>query len=391
MNLLNSGFGLIIVPIMVTKLSIHNFGILSVNLSILSFFVVCIEFGFNTTAVREIAKNSRLNIKNNRYFYKVFIIKTIISLLLIPSYSIYNIFYGNSIYVWFSLYLIGNLLSPYFYFMGVQKMFMVTIFSFVNRLLLFIFLISIVANTDDALSLVVKYYSYSYFVSGLIAFIYANYLLSTELGKQLNYNVKNIFFESAIVFAATLSSSVYRYSLIPIISIYLNPSVVGVVSFLDKIFKGIQSILNSVAVGIFPVICSGVNIPKIFNGSFVAGLILIIYIFIGVVVGVFHELLGLSLSNQIISNDVFNMLIVGAIISFWCGSYSFYLGTTSLLSAGRSREFTKSVLIGAIVFFIFSLILGVVFKNTTVMISLPLSEAVVLLMIFTSIYKSVRT
>ena len=379
LQLLNSGFGIIITPLLVNILDLSSYGEFSVQLAIVSILNIIIDFGFNLSAVRDITYNIKQNRKNVSYVRAVLKVRFLLFLVSAIIYSLYVVRSDNYEYLIFIFYLFGVSISCNYYFMAVQRMHIITVTTLVFRLLLMISLILFSYIKFKYLLMgVIVIYSASFVISGVVSLLLCYQSLKKESGVEKLVSGKNIFKSATPLFFSTAFSSAYRYLLIPIISMYCTSEIVGLFSAIDKIFKGFQTIINSAVQAVYPMLCRKSNLPKIFNVNNFSLIIIASYIFIYFS---FSKIMWLFNIDKSVFPSGYDSTLLIFTLSYMIGSISYYISIRYFVSQGRNKHFLYSIITGFFVFVFSANIIGIVSHDYKIVISVLFSEVSIFIVI----------
>jgi polysaccharide transporter, PST family len=176
-QLLNMFLPLLILPFLVRKLGLENFGLLIFSQALIAYFTLIVDYGFNISATREITMHKDDNIYISKIFYSVFFIKIFLLLFSIILISIiifsFDIFEENYLlyYISFSM-IIGQMLFPVWYFQGIENMKMIAILNVIIKSIYTIMIFSFITSSQDLLY-VASFNSLSFIIVGIIAFYMA--------------------------------------------------------------------------------------------------------------------------------------------------------------------------------------------------------------------------
>ena len=154
LQIISSLFGILIYPYLIRVLGASSYGLYVFSLSITTYFIGFISFGFNFPAVKAIAQN-----KNNLQV-KTAVISSILTaktyLALISTLIFFILLYSipfmreNKLIITVSyLQIIGEVLFPQWYFQGIQKMKIVTYIQLGIRLLSLPFIFIFIKSPAD--------------------------------------------------------------------------------------------------------------------------------------------------------------------------------------------------------------------------------------------------
>ena len=127
-------------PYLVRVLQVEQYGLIIFAQSVIQYFVLFTDYGFNLLGPREIAKHDSIaergTVFGNVFFAKLFLlllstIVFVIGLILLKNYS--NV--DHYLYCIFYLMVIGNVLFPVWFFQGIQQMRYITLVNVVANII----------------------------------------------------------------------------------------------------------------------------------------------------------------------------------------------------------------------------------------------------------------
>ncbi|MGV0920650.1 oligosaccharide flippase family protein [Empedobacter falsenii] len=244
----------LVLPYLLTTLSVESFGIYSFAFAFSQFCLLFVDFGFNISATKKIVeKENDTNFIVN-YFWTIISIKFIfflISLLIgiiicltIPSLKIYNkaVFYSF-------LMVIGTVFTPLWWFQGTNNFRVLTIISVISKVLTYPFIFLIVIKNNDYINAILIQ-SLSYFVAAILSFLYLFFYKREYFHKIYFSKIKNIYRleikESFPIFLSNSSISLYTNSIVILLGVFGGTYSVGIFSAVERVVR---------------VICAAVIIP----------------------------------------------------------------------------------------------------------------------------------
>lgn len=166
-------FPLITLPYLARVIGVDKFGELAFATAIIVYFETLVDFGFNYTATRDVAKN-RDSIDYISKAYSTVLVSRLLLMLLsifILNMCIYTIpfFYEKRLILWLTfLYIPGNILFPEWFFQAVEQMRYITIINLGSKLL-FTFLVFIIIKDKSDYIYQPVLTALGFFVSGIFA------------------------------------------------------------------------------------------------------------------------------------------------------------------------------------------------------------------------------
>lgn len=362
LQVLNSLFYLLIYPYLIRTLGKESYGQYVFAMSIISYFISLVSFGFDFPAVKEIAKNPNNESIKSHVISCVFTAKIYLEtlsaliftliILLIPVlrqyWYIYVILFGNTFV---------NILFPTWFFQGIQKMRIVTyiqlIFKFLS--LPFIFLFVLGSNDIEEFSFIVTFFN---FAGGIAASYLILYNEKIKI-HWISFGELKLWYKDALPFFwSNAGAAIKQQSIAIMIGTYFNMADVALYDLAYKIISIPNILFGSINGALFPKIANDARkevIKKIFKFEALAGLIVILLVilfgkFIILVIG------GSKMTDAypiavVLSFGVLTLLLVSAYISFiFVPQNKYYL-------------VTQNQLVAFINFFTFSIIGLILYKN----------------------------
>lgn len=327
LQVLNSLFYLLIYPYLIRNLGNESYGLYVFAMSIASYFMSFVNFGFDFPGVKEIAKNPYNQEVKTHVLSCVFTAKAyleifsilIFSLLLIiipmlrEHWSIYAILFANTFVTIF---------FPIWFFQGIQKMRIVTYIQLVFKLLSLPFIFLYVLNPDD-----LSKFALIITVANVGGGITASFLIFYKEKIRLywvDFKVLKVWYKDALPFFwSNIGAAIKQQSITVIIGFYFSMTDVALYDLAYKIISIPNILFGSINAAIFPKIANDGQkkvIKKIFQFETLAGAIVITMVFLfgkWIVVFLGGELMQDAYPIAVVlSFGVLTFLLVGAYISF---------------------------------------------------------------------------
>ena len=298
-------FPLMTIPYLARVIGVDKFGELAFASSVIIFFITFIDYGFNYTATRDVARN-KTNLKLVSKIYSTIMVARIILLIisffvLLLLINLITILKENETILLLTFtYVIGYTLFPEWVFQAIEKMKFITIMNVISKSIFTILVFTIILNKDDYIYQPILI-GVGYLVSGILSMI----ILSKK------FKVKFIIpFYSDVKKAIINSSDMFFTLFIP--NLYTNFSVI----YLTKIH-------GDTSTGIFS---SGFKFVEIFDQL------------IQVLSRTFYPFL----SRKMNKHDYY--MKIGLVFSLFA-SVSLFLLSSILVNLFYTNEFTDAVLI----------------------------------------------
>ena len=278
---------LITFPYLVSVLGVEKYGLILYSLAFTQYFVIISAYGFNLYAPREIALLSNDKNKINELFSSVLIIKLLIvtsgffivlfCIYYIPKFSEYK-----EIFLFTYGVVIGQALSPVWFFLGIEKMKIITLINVLSRTIYTISIFVFIHSARDIV-LIPVFNSIGYIVAG----IFGIYIARKFYSIKIFFPDKNILFfhlkKSFSFFVSRISVSIYTFSNVFVIGTFGSIELAGIYGIAEKLFNALQGIYDPLVNVLYPFITKEKNV-KLFKKIFLfailvntIGLIIVYY------------------------------------------------------------------------------------------------------------------
>lgn len=166
-------FPFITLPYLARVIGVDSFGEIAFAASIIVYFETFTIFGFNFTAVRDIAKNRDDIYEVSKIFWNVMYSKILLMIisLIIFIISVYSIpfLYEKRIILWLTfLYIPGHIMFPDWFFQALEKMKYITIMNVLTKIIFTILVFVVIKEKSDYIYQPVLI-ALGFFISGVFA------------------------------------------------------------------------------------------------------------------------------------------------------------------------------------------------------------------------------
>lgn len=382
---------MIIIPYLILTVGEEKYGIYAFAYALIFYLRNIIQYGFSLSGVRMIALNKDdkktlntiyNNIFTTQLYLTIFCLVTLLILVLfIDVFKNYYI-----IYLFFSLTLIGELLFPGWFFMGVEKMRFSTIVNVISKVT-FAVLVFVFVKTENDFMYIALYQSVGFIFSGLIA----QYIIIKKFNiniKLANFKeVKHILKEGVSAFLTLISPTLYYNTSIFLVGIFGLPQYVGFMEIATKI-SGAFSVLNSILAMVFyPFINRNKSAIKKIKYIFISvGLILSITMFL-----LSEFLIQLWLHKP--SPEIVSIVKTLSIIPFSASVISAF-GVNGLMIYNKDKLYLKIVIFSSVCGLLTALILIPTYYYTGGAIAIVIGSCMTALLVYINnrrVMKTIKT
>ncbi|ANW94976.1 hypothetical protein AXE80_01120 [Wenyingzhuangia fucanilytica] len=371
------GLSLWLIPYLILKIGLHHYGVYAFAMSLVLFFVNVLNYGFNLSTVRELAKHKDDQIKVNTIFnevlsVKLFLFGVLYILFLGISFIIPKFSEHFNLYFFASLVLIGDLFSLRWFFMGIEKMKFITIIHLCSTLV-FIGLILLNISKPSDYIIIPLYEALGMFISSLFSFIWVL--------KKYNIQIGFISFKEVLIYLKTHFNSFINL-LLPSTSgvfIVFLSGMLGLPSFVGLTQIGIKltaafTTLNTILTNVFyPLVNrnNAMEFPtrKILN---------ILGFFVSVMMFVLGEFLTRNWLHFETEAMMQNMILIVKILSpipFLAAIVSSY-GVNGLLTKYKDKLFGRITIIASMTMLLSAILLVPLYPITGAVLSFLIARIV---------------
>lgn len=266
-KLIDLAIAILLIPYLIIHVGVENYGVYAFAVSLMLVLVNIINYGFNLVAVRELAKVKHKQSKVTYIFNEVFSVKiyltlfflivTVVLVQLIPSLKQYQLLYSFGL-----LFLIAELFSSRWFFLGIEKMkFLPAIHLGAN--LIFGLLIVLFIKVPDDFQYIILFEAIGLLVISLISFsfIVSEYKINVKIfsfQKVWEYLKQNFSsFINLMVPSLMSNMTVFFVGLLGV------PQSTAVVQLSIK-FKNAFTTINAILTKVFyPIVNRSFNIMKL--------------------------------------------------------------------------------------------------------------------------------
>ncbi len=343
---INTFLPLLTLPYLLRTLGAEMFGLVSFAQVLNQYFMIISEYGFQLSATKEVSIN-----RNNKDSLSEIVTSVISSkiALIIFSFLILNLivvfipkFHENAIIFYLSFgVVIGNSLSPVFFFQGIEDMKYITIINAIGKFL-FTILIFIFVHSPAQYLRVPIINSISFITIGLIGLSFS--VIHYKLQFRFNFeHLKKLFVESFYFFLSRLSITLYTSTNTMIIGLAFSMKEVAYYNLAEKMVRLMRTpymIFNNV---VYPHVSFHKNpafIKKVLRLTLLSSILMYVILFI------FAKdiVILLGKSDYLPAANIFRLLSI--LVIFY--SVHVFLGSSTLVAFGFNKQFNNSVIFGGI-------------------------------------------
>ena len=250
---------LVVIPYLLRIIGADGFGVIAVAQVVIFYLAVMTDYGFNRTAIRDIALYKSDREKTSRIFSTVMASKLLLSIIgfvvLLILITVVPLFRQHStLYLLAFSFVIGQAVLVNWFFQGLEKMHFMAIISLVSRLIFVLLVLIFIKEKKDA-----KWYLFFMGLGNIIAGIGSIYLARRLYGLQwmlpLWKDIRHELKEGWPVTVSNLSMTTCQYIGLFILRLFTNDLVAGYYSLAEKVYFAMKLVLDVFTQTVYPRVC----------------------------------------------------------------------------------------------------------------------------------------
>lgn len=384
---------LITFPYLTRVLGPENYGFLAFALAFIGYFQILTDYGFNFSATREVSIHRKDDVKISKIFSSVMVTKFLLIILsfvlmVLIVFSFYKFRVNWLLYFFTFGLVIGNLLMPSWFFLGMERMKYISLLNIGTAIIYTASIFIFIRNSSDFIY-VPLINSIGSITIGIIALIFIRNKFNVHFMfpsiKEIKYQMK----EGWHIFISTVAISFYTTSNIFILGFFASPVIVGYYSVAEKIIQMVIGLLGPISQSIYPYVSSLATKSKEESVKFIKRITVIIGSFTFII-----SILMFSTSSfiiHILAGDQFNnsipLLQIMSFLPFIVG-LSTVFGVLFLFAFGYSKRVSRVQLLVGICYPLLLIPMAYYLNDVGTAFSFLIVETVITLA-FWKIYKNV--
>lgn len=396
-------FPLLVFPYLALILGVDKYALIVVS-EVLALYVLTISlYSFEITGVSTVSKlklvnsNKVLSVVLNILITRLLIFVFCSTVVLAAAYFFWNDMLGL-VLVWL-LFPLGMILQSNYYFQAIEKNLVFSAIILFSRLLSFILVIFFV-TADSNLALSSFFITGSYFISGILSFIYLVFKEKDSTKFRITYRgILEVIKEDKAIFFSNVSIILFRNSNVIILKILTTDSAVTIYSLAEKIIKTLQALARPLNQFYFAKVSNKIILVKdknsamLYNRNIIwqvckpqlllIGSVIITVVLIGSISLYFFDVIPEYVNN------IKDILLLMCIATF-LGVANFMFGSVGLNLSGLSAYLAKSMLITGLSTVFISILLCYKFEAWGAAISYVFGELLLLIFILHIYNREIR-
>ncbi len=250
---------LIVIPYVVSVLGAEGFGVIAVAQVSLFYLSVLVDYGFNRSAIREVALFRNDHQKLSSIFSSVIFSRLVLSIfaftLLVLMVEIIPLFHAHkTVYYYGFSFVLGQALLMNWFFQGMEQMKYNAISSFFSRVLFTLLVFVFIKHPDDT-PRYLFFMGLGNMVTGLFSMLAGFYQYKLKWVKPSFTNIRKQLKDGWPYTVSNLSMTTIQYGGLFILRLFSNDLVVGYYSIAEKIYFAMKMMLDVFSQAAYPRVC----------------------------------------------------------------------------------------------------------------------------------------
>jgi PST family polysaccharide transporter len=354
---LNIGSKYILVGYLIRVLGENGYGTLTWVDSIVQYFIMVINFGFDLYAAKYVVENKNNSQKLNEVISSIYYIKSVLFFLcflfLIPlSYNHQISIYINIIFLMLLLG-VGEVLLPIWFFQGIEKMKIVTIITFATKSLLILLTLFFIKKDND-IALYIVFLVTTNVLCGVLGFFKMKKEIQFEFIPIPKITLVKYLKEGYLFFIGKVSTFMFNMGTLFLIGYFYSKGNVAGFDIAIKIVFVFIIPFEVLQQAIYPKLVRGINklyIKNILLYSFIFSTLMALftYLFSEKIIAVFG---GVTMVK-------YNYILPIVLPLIPIVSMTIILGNCIMVANGYFKEYNRSLLATSLLFVLFILVLQI--------------------------------
>ncbi|WP_414468859.1 flippase [Methanobacterium sp. ACI-7] len=337
---------LITFPYLTRVLGPEKYGLIAFATAFVAYFQIFVEYGFGLSATRQISINRDNEAQLSKIFSSVIFTKLLLMSLSFLGLSVIvfsiDTFRANWILYFFTFGLvIGNLLMPSFFFLGMEKMKYISILNIGTSLIFTASIFIFIRGSADYIY-VPLLNSIGAIIIGIIAMRIVLKDFKIKFNIPSKEDIKTQLKSGWHIFVSNVAISFYTTTNVFVLGIFASSTVVGYYSAAERIIYMAIGLLGPISQSLYPYISSIAVKSKEDAANFIKKIIVFVGSFTFIISVIIFFAAGLVL-NILAGNQFDNSIMILRILSFipFIVGLSNVFGVLFLIALGYANRVSR--------------------------------------------------
>lgn len=256
---INALLQLLVVPFVIAKIGMENFGVVAVAQVIMFFLATLAEYGFGQTGSRAVSlkkddRNELSNLFFGSIYTKLFLCVSAFLLLLLLSVVFPVIREHFALYCMAFVFVPGQASLPSWFFQGMEKLHWAALSLLFSKIVFVALVFLFIRQPDDA-ALLTFFLGTGNLVAGVIASVFVIRVFRLHYIKPSFKKVIASLKDGWPVTATNLTMNFMQYGNLFILRLYTNDLSAGYFSVAERVYFAMKQVLTAFSQTIYPNVC----------------------------------------------------------------------------------------------------------------------------------------
>lgn len=255
-ELVNKFLPLLVVPYIIGILGLEKYGIIAFSLAIIMYFKILTAYSFDLTATKFISEHRKNKKIISEYYWnviftKIFLLFISFVILLSSIYTFEKLFLEKEVIFFTFLMLIGEVMTPLWFFRGIEEMKYVAYLNLMIKLLYTISIFIFIHQSNDYF-LIPLLSSISYIFVGIVTLLYIHNKFKISFVFPKKATMKNLLIEGKDIFFSNMSVSLYSTTNSVLLGFLAGFTAVGIYAIAEAIYGAFLQLINTYNTVVYP-------------------------------------------------------------------------------------------------------------------------------------------
>ncbi|WP_353777531.1 oligosaccharide flippase family protein [Winogradskyella sp. 3972H.M.0a.05] len=249
---------LIVIPYLIVVVGKDNYGIYAFAYALVFYLLNIVQYGFSLSAVRLIALNRDNKKELDKIYSSVFTTQLYLAIVVLSILfgltALIDKFNANAqVYYYFSFIIIGELLFPIWFFLGMERMRFITVVNLVSKSSFAVLTFLLIKEASDFVYISL-YQSVGFLFAGLTAQIFIFYNFKIKLKLAAISEVKTMLKDGLSSFLTLVTPTIYSNTSIFLVGVFGIPSYVTFMEIGSKVSGAFGVLVKTLTHVLYPFI-----------------------------------------------------------------------------------------------------------------------------------------
>ncbi|MBI5858352.1 MAG: oligosaccharide flippase family protein [Sphingobacteriales bacterium] len=280
---INALLQLLVVPFVIAKIGVENFGRVAVAQVIMFFLGTLAEYGFGQTGSREVSLNKEDRNKLSELFFTCIHTKLILCvaafLILLLLAAVFPVIREHfMLYCMAFVFVPGQASLPSWFLQGMEKLHWAALSVLCSKIIFVVLIFLFIRKPDDA-ALFTFFLGTGNLIAGIAASVFVVRMFGLHYSRPSLNRIISSLQDGWSVTATNLSMNFMQYGNLFILRLYTNDLAAGYFSVAERVYFAMKQVLTAFAQTIYPNVCrlatqGGTTLKQYFKKIFIPFLLL---------------------------------------------------------------------------------------------------------------------